>query len=67
MAGFKTNSGQGYPNTEYNKIIDNDPMIIKVPMDNVDFGSRKGMMAKARNPESGGNGKLGIEHVSGKK
>ena len=42
-------------------------MIVKVPMDNVDFGARKGTMAKARNPESGGSGKMGIRHVEGKK
>ena len=67
MANFKGKGDQGYPTTMYDKLTENDPMIIKVPMDNVDFGSRKGMMAKVRNPESGGNGRLGIKHVEGKK
>lgn len=56
-----------WPSTPHNALIENDPMIVKVPMDNVDWGARKGTMAKARNPESGGNGKLGIRHVEGKK
>lgn len=56
-----------FPTTQYNSLIENDPMIVKVPMDNVDFGSRKGTMAKVRNPASGGNGRLGIRHVEGKK
>lgn len=64
---FKTNQGQGYPNTQYDKLTENDPMVVKVPMDNVDWGSRKNVMGKARNAESGGNGKMGIKHVDGKK
>lgn len=66
MANWNTQKGQGYPNTSHDKVVDNDPMIVKVPMDNVDWGARKGTMGKARNAESGGNRKLGIEHV-GKK
>ncbi len=64
---FKTQQGQGYPNTQYNKLVENDPMIVKVPMDDIDWGARKGTMSKARNPASGGNGKMGIKHVDGKK
>ena len=56
-----------WPSTPYNSLIENDPMIVKVPMDNVDWGARKGTMAKARNPESGGSGKMGIKHVESKK
>ena len=66
MANFKT-GGNAWPNADHNKLIENDPMIVKVPMDNVDWGSRKGIMAKARNAESGGNSRLGIKHVEGKK
>ena len=67
MSSFKAKGDQGYPSNTYDKLVDNDPMIVKAPMDNVDWGSRKGTMAKARNPESGGNGRLGIKHVEGKK
>ena len=65
---FKTpQSGNDWPATPHNKLTENDPMIVKVPLDNVDWGSRKGTMSKARSPESGGNGKLGIKHVESKK
>ena len=66
MANFKAKSDQCYPSTPYNKLNENDPMIVKVPMDNTDFGSRKGTMAKARNPSSGGSGRMGIKHVESK-
>jgi len=56
-----------WPSTPHDKLVDNDPMIVKVPMDNVDFGARKGTMARARNAESGGNSRLGVKHVEGKK
>ena len=56
-----------WPSTPHNSLIENDPAIVKVPMDNVDWGARKSTMSKARNPASGGNSKLGIQHVGGKK
>jgi hypothetical protein len=56
-----------WPQCDHNSLIEKDPMIVKVPMDNVDWGSRKGTMNKARNGESGGNGRMGIVHVGGKK
>lgn len=66
MANFgKKNTA--WPNSPHDSLIENDPMIVKVPMDNVDFGSRKGTMQKVRNPESGGSGKMSIRHVEGKK
>jgi len=67
MANFKGNGGNAYPSTSYDKLTENDPMIVKVPMDNVDWGSRKGTMARARNAPSGGNGRMGIKHVESKK
>lgn len=66
MAGFKGNKGTAYPETPYNKLTENDPMVVKVPMDSVDWGSRKKTMGQARNGASGGNGRLGIKHVEGK-
>lgn len=63
MANFKGNTGNDWPVTTHNKIIEDDPQIVKVPMDDVDFGATKGVMARARRPNSGGNGKLHIEHV----
>lgn len=66
MANFKTNKGQDYPACDYNTLNENDPMVVKVPMDDLGWGSRKGQMGKARNPESGGNRRMGIKHVEGK-
>ena len=54
-----------WPSTPHDSLIENDPMIVKVPMDNVDWGARKGTMAKARGGNS--NSRLGIKHVEGKK
>jgi hypothetical protein len=64
MANFKWSKDRNaFPEANYNNLIETDPQIVKVPMDNVDFGSRKGTIAKARNPDSGGNGRMGIKHV----
>ena len=61
--GFKQTDGQGWPSISHNKLIENDPQIVKVPMDDVDWGATKSTMAKAKRPASGGNGKLHIRHV----
>ena len=66
MASTKSND-TSFPQQPFNKLIDEDPQIVKVPMDNVDFGARKGTMARARNPESGGDGKMSIKHVENNK
>ncbi len=60
---FKQSTGQGWPSVTHNKLIENDPTIVKVPMDDVDWGATKSTMSKTRRPASGGNGKLGIKHV----
>ena len=52
-----------WPSTQYDSLRDEDPMVVKVPMDNVDIGATKSTMAKARTGESGGNGRMGIRHV----
>ncbi len=64
MAGFKQQN-TAWPSTPHDKVVDNDPMIVKVPMDNVDWGARKGTMAKARAGNSNAN--LNIKHVESKK
>lgn len=66
MANFKTRKGQDYPGCDYDKLNENDPMVVKVPMDTMDWGARKGAINKSRNPESGGNGRMGIKHVDKK-
>lgn len=66
MANFKTKKGQGYPDCDYNSLNENDPMVVKPPMDTAGWGARKGTMAKARNADSGGNGRMTIKHTEGK-
>ena len=67
MASFKGQTGNDWPVTKHTKLIENDPQIVKVPMDNVDFGARKGTMAKARNSDGYKEQKLGIKHVGDSK
>ena len=63
MANWGTQKGQGYPSTPHDKLVEHDPMIVKVPMDNVDFGARKGTMAKAKNSDGHKENKMQIRHV----
>jgi hypothetical protein len=67
MANFKTNTGQAYPQTSYDKITEHDPMIVKVPLDNVEWGSRKPTMAKARNSDGYKENKMHVKHVGDSK
>ena len=67
MANFKTSRGNDWGSTPYNSLIDNDPQIVKVPMETVDWGARRGAINRAKKPESGGNGRMTIKHVGGSK
>ena len=67
MSDFKATTGQSWPSISNNKLIENDPMIVKVPMDNVEWGARKKMMGKARGADGTRENKMGIQHVEGKK
>lgn len=55
-----------FPQQPFNKLIDDDPQIVRVPLENVDWGSRPSVMKKVENrngidikhiPNSGGKGK----------
>lgn len=67
MANFRKTSGNDYPTVEPSQLNENDPMIVKVPMECTDWGARRPAMNKAKSPESGGNGRLGIKHIDSKK
>ena len=56
-----------WPSTANDKLVDNDPMIVKVPMDEVEWGARKKMMNKVRGSDGIRENKMGIQHVEGKK
>jgi hypothetical protein len=69
MANWKTSpSGNNdYPNVDpsLNKIVDEDPMIVRVPLADMGWSSTKSIMAKVRGENQ--NGRLDIKHVEGKK
>ena len=69
MAKWKTSpSGNNdFPNIDpaFTNIPDEDPMIVRVPLTDMGFGSTKGIMAKVRGENQ--NGRLNIRHVEGKK
>lgn len=67
MSDFRPNQTQSWPQISNNKLIENDPMIVKVPMDEVEWGARKKMMNKARGSDGISENKMSIQHVEGKK
>ncbi len=66
MANFKTSpvGNNDYPATPHNRLIDTDPMIVKVPLDGVDWGSRRSQMARVKNSEGYNSNRMGIKHVA---
>lgn len=54
-------NNNAYPRTKFSKLIEDDPQIVKVPLDSMDWGSRGSMMGRAEKATR--NGKLGIRHV----
>ena len=69
MANFRS-SPQGnndWPSTSLNKIVDEDPMIIRVPLAEVDIGARKSMLARVMGTDGFKERRLDILHVEGKK
>lgn len=57
MAGTKSNDSS-FPQQPYNKLIDEDPQIVRVPLANVDWGSRPSTMNKLPN-----NNGMSIKHI----
>ena len=58
-----------FPGPNMNRIIDTDPQIVKVPMDNFGWGSRKSMFAElkgdatSQNPAPPNAPEMTIKHV----
>lgn len=66
MANFKS-SPQGnndWPSTPHNKLVENDPMIVLVPMAACDIGDAA--LSKAKSAASGHNSRMAIKHTEGK-
>lgn len=57
MASTKSQDSS-FPQQPFNKLIDNDPQIVKVPMEGTDWGSRPSIMKKIENR----NG-MSIKHI----
>lgn len=53
-----------FPGPNYNKIIESDPQIIKVAMENAEFGARKSAVDAAS--KSWKDNTMTIKHVSNK-
>lgn len=47
-----------FPGPKYNDVIENDPQILQVPLENMDFGARKSAMPGNVKAE-----KMAIKHV----
>jgi hypothetical protein len=60
---------KNFPGPSINHLIETDPQIIKIPLDNMGFGSRKSMFAQlgsdptSQDPSKPYNGELTIKHV----
>ncbi len=66
MANWK-GSGPGnndYPATPWAKLIDTDPMIVKVPLDEVEWGARRSQMARVRAADGFKENRMAIKHVN---
>ena len=44
-----------WPNPTYNRIIETDPQIVKVPLDHFQWGSKNSIMAKLKGDPQGDN------------
>ena len=69
MANFRS-SPQGnndWPSTSLNKVVEDDPMIVRVPLADVEIGAPKFIMAKIRGTDGFRENRMAIRHVDGKK
>ncbi len=66
MANTKTQTGNDWPTQPFNKLIEEDPQIVKVPLDGVEWGARRSTLNRIENrngmnikhiPNSGSKGK----------
>ena len=59
---------KNFPGPSYNSIIETDPQIVKVPLQEMGWGSRnsiypKGTDVKANNPAAPGAPEMTVKHV----
>lgn len=53
---------KNFPGPKYNQVIQNDPQIIKINEDHMEWGARQSILGKA-DMKGDGNSDLKIEHV----
>ena len=62
-------ANKNFPGPNINRIIENDPMIVKVPMDNMGWGSRASIFgqlgndARSNNPAKPTAPEMTIKHI----
>lgn len=61
-----------WPGPNINRLIEHDPQIVKIPMDNVQWGARPSIMPKGHDPKGsksgqapGTSGEMSIRHTKG--
>ncbi len=65
-------ANKNFPGPNINRIIENDPQIVKVDMDNMGFGSRKSIFkelsgdARSQDPAPPNAPEMTIKHVGSK-
>lgn len=57
-------ANEKFPGPNYNRIIETDPQIVKVPMETAEWGARKGTVDKVSKTLAGNS--MTIKHVSNK-
>lgn len=64
-------ASKNFPGPGYNSLIENDPQIVKVPMDEMGWGARNSALPKGGDPRSNNPAaptapEMGIQHVKSK-
>lgn len=63
-------ANKNFPGPNINRLIENDPQIVKIPMDNMGFGSRKSIFAqlgndpKSQDPANPSAPEMTIKHTN---
>ena len=65
MANFRTSptGNNDWPATSDSKVVDKDPMMVRVPLDEVEWGARKSQMARAKGQDGFSENRMQIKHV----
>ena len=65
-------ANKNFPGPNINRLIEKDPQIVKIPLDNMDFGSRKSIFVELKGDATGSEPaapsapEMTIKHVGSK-